>query len=114
MVIIANKGMRPISSAMAAVSSSRGQDPHQRACQLNCCAPEKNLVIGINPSEGKRSYGGKLIAYSPGNDLALIELKTAICPSAPLCRWRYRQPACGRHRAIQRQSTARRALISMK
>lgn len=41
---------------------------------------EKNLVIGIVPSEGKRSYGGKLIAYSPGNDLALIELKDGHLP----------------------------------
>ncbi len=41
---------------------------------------EKNLVIGIVPSEGKRSYGGKLIAYSPGNDLALIQLKDGRLP----------------------------------
>lgn len=41
---------------------------------------EKNLVVGIVPSEGKRSYGGKLIAYSPGNDLALIELKEGHLP----------------------------------
>ena len=39
---------------------------------------EKNLVIGIVPSEGKRSYGGKLIAYSPGNDLALVELEALL------------------------------------
>ena len=43
---------------------------------------EKNLVVGIIPSEGKRSYGGKLIAYSPGNDLALIELKEGTLPVA--------------------------------
>ena len=41
---------------------------------------EKNLVIGIVPSEGKRGYGGKLIAYSPGNDLALIQLKDGRLP----------------------------------
>lgn len=41
---------------------------------------EKNLVIGIVPSEGKRGYGGKLIAYSPGNDLALIQVKDAQLP----------------------------------
>ena len=35
---------------------------------------EPNLVLGIIPSQGKKSYGGKLIAYSPGNDLALIQL----------------------------------------
>lgn len=41
---------------------------------------EKNLVIGIVPSEGKRGYGGKLIAYSPGNDLALISVKDGRLP----------------------------------
>ncbi len=41
---------------------------------------EKDLVIGIVPSEGKRGYGGKLIAYSPGNDLALIEVKDGRLP----------------------------------
>ncbi len=41
---------------------------------------EKNLVVGIIPSEGKRSYGGKLVAYSPGNDLALIELTKGNLP----------------------------------
>lgn len=33
---------------------------------------EPNIVIGIIPPEGKKSYGGRVIAYSPGNDLALI------------------------------------------
>ncbi len=41
---------------------------------------EKNLVVGIIPSEGKRSYGGKVIAYSPGNDLALIQLREGRLP----------------------------------
>lgn len=41
---------------------------------------EKNLVIGIVPSDGKRGYGGTLIAYSPGNDLALIQLKDGHLP----------------------------------
>lgn len=35
---------------------------------------EPGLVLGIVPSEGKRSYGGKVIAYAPGNDLALIQI----------------------------------------
>lgn len=43
---------------------------------------EKNLVVGIIPSEGKRSYGGKLTAYSPGNDLALIQLNEGALPVA--------------------------------
>lgn len=33
---------------------------------------EPNIIIGIIPPEGKKSYGGRVIAYSPGNDLALI------------------------------------------
>lgn len=41
---------------------------------------EKNLVIGIVPSEGKRSYGGHVVAYSPGNDLALIQLDEGRLP----------------------------------
>lgn len=41
---------------------------------------EPNLVLGIIPSQGNKSYGGKLIAYSPGNDLALIQLKEGRLP----------------------------------
>ncbi len=36
---------------------------------------EKSVVIGIVPSQGGTSYGGRVIAYSPGNDLALIQLQ---------------------------------------
>jgi hypothetical protein len=36
---------------------------------------EPNIVIGVVPPEGKRSYGARIIAFSPGNDLALLELK---------------------------------------
>lgn len=43
---------------------------------------EKNIVIGVVPSEGKKSYGGKVIAYSPGNDLALIQLDQGRLPPA--------------------------------
>ena len=35
---------------------------------------ESSVVIGIIPSQGGTSYGGKIIAYSPGNDLALIQV----------------------------------------
>jgi hypothetical protein len=35
---------------------------------------EKSVVIGIIPSQGGASYGGKIIAYSPSNDLALIQV----------------------------------------
>jgi len=43
---------------------------------------ERNLVVGIIPSEGSRSYGGRVVAYSPGNDLALIELREGTLPVA--------------------------------
>lgn len=41
---------------------------------------EKNLVIGVIPSEGTRTYGGRIIAFSPGNDLALIQLEEGSLP----------------------------------
>ncbi len=43
---------------------------------------ERNLVIGVIPSEGTKTYGGKIIAYSPGNDLALIQLEDGKLPVA--------------------------------
>ncbi|MBH1993029.1 MAG: trypsin-like peptidase domain-containing protein [Sphingomonadaceae bacterium] len=43
---------------------------------------EKNLVIGVIPSEGRKTYGGRIIAYSPGNDLALIQLDEGRLPVA--------------------------------
>ena len=41
---------------------------------------EKNLVIGVIPSEGRKTFGGRVIAYSPGNDLALIQLEEGSLP----------------------------------
>ncbi|PIX67195.1 MAG: serine protease [Sphingomonadales bacterium CG_4_10_14_3_um_filter_58_15] len=35
---------------------------------------ESSVVIGIIPSQGGVSYGGRIIAYSPSNDLALIQV----------------------------------------
>lgn len=43
---------------------------------------ESNIAIGIIPAEGKKSFGGKVIAYSPGNDLALISFDGADLPIA--------------------------------
>jgi len=44
---------------------------------------ESNIVIGIIPAEGTKSYGGRVIAYSPGNDLALISFDPgAVLPVA--------------------------------
>lgn len=36
---------------------------------------EPSIVIGIIPSQGGKSYGGRVIAYSPNNDLALIQIQ---------------------------------------
>lgn len=38
---------------------------------------EPNIVIGVIPAEGTKSYGARVIAYSPGNDLALLQLTGA-------------------------------------
>lgn len=43
---------------------------------------EPNIVIGIIPSEGSRSFGGKIIAFSPGNDLALLSMDGGSPPVA--------------------------------
>lgn len=43
---------------------------------------EPNIVIGIIPAEGTKSYGGKVIAFSPGNDLALIAVEPNNVPVA--------------------------------
>lgn len=36
---------------------------------------EPSVVIGIIPSQGGKSYGGRILAYSPSNDLALLQLQ---------------------------------------
>jgi hypothetical protein len=38
---------------------------------------EGNILIGVIPPEGKQSYGARVIAYSPGNDLALLRVEKA-------------------------------------
>lgn len=43
---------------------------------------EPNIVIGVIPAEGKRSYGARIIAFSPGNDLALLQLREGTLPPA--------------------------------
>ncbi|OJY70008.1 MAG: serine protease [Sphingobium sp. 66-54] len=43
---------------------------------------EPNIVIGVIPPEGAKSYGGKIVAYSPGNDLALLAVEGANLPVA--------------------------------
>ncbi len=36
---------------------------------------EPSVVIGIIPSQGSKSYGGRILAYSPSNDLALLQIQ---------------------------------------
>ncbi len=43
-----------------------------------------NVVIGVVPSEGDKSYQGRLIAYDAQRDLALIEFAGARLPTAAL------------------------------
>jgi len=43
-----------------------------------------NVVIGVVPSEGDKSYQGRLIAYDAQRDLALIEFKGARLPPVTL------------------------------
>ena len=45
---------------------------------------DASIRIGIIPSEGTTTYGGKLIALSVRNDLALIEVEKGRLPSLPL------------------------------
>lgn len=43
-----------------------------------------NVLIGVVPSEGAKSYRGRVIAYDAKRDLALIEFSGATLPSAAL------------------------------
>ncbi|MGX0585873.1 S1-C subfamily serine protease [Sphingomonas sanguinis] len=43
-----------------------------------------NVVIGVVPSEGSKSYQGRVIAYDSRRDLALIEVSEAKLPPAAL------------------------------
>ena len=43
-----------------------------------------NVVVGVVPSEGDKSYQGRLIAYDAQRDLALIEFTGARLPVAAL------------------------------
>ena len=36
---------------------------------------EPSVVIGIIPSQGGKSYGGRILAFSPSNDLALLQVQ---------------------------------------
>ncbi|MGO7251469.1 trypsin-like peptidase domain-containing protein, partial [Rhizobium brockwellii] len=43
-----------------------------------------NVVIGVVPSEGSKSYQGRVIAYDARRDLALIEVSEARLPPVAL------------------------------
>lgn len=45
---------------------------------------DASIRIGIIPSEGTTTYGGRLIAISPRNDLALIQMERGRLPSLAL------------------------------
>src|SRR3546814_16239827 len=42
----------------------------------------RNVALGVVPSEGQKSYPGKLIAIDTARDLALIEMDEGRVPSA--------------------------------
>lgn len=44
----------------------------------------KNVVVGIVPSEGSRSYGARVIRVDPSRDLALLEMEEGTLPAIPL------------------------------
>ena len=43
-----------------------------------------NVVIGVVPSEGSKSYGATLVAFDPDRDLALLEMREGAVPPATL------------------------------
>jgi V8-like Glu-specific endopeptidase len=43
-----------------------------------------NVVIGVVPSEGSKSYGARLLAFDPKRDLALLEIRGGTVPPATL------------------------------
>jgi hypothetical protein len=45
---------------------------------------DASIRLGIIPSEGTTTYGGKLVAISPRNDLAMIQLEKGRLPSLAL------------------------------
>lgn len=50
-----------------------------------------NVVIGVVPSEGRRSYPGRLVALDRARDLALVELREGELPAASLFTGRINQ-----------------------
>ena len=44
----------------------------------------KDVVVGIVPSEGNRSYGARVLRVDPSRDLALLEMEQGSLPPIPL------------------------------
>lgn len=44
----------------------------------------KNVLVGVVPSEGSRSYGARILRVDPGRDLALLEMEEGSLPPIPL------------------------------
>ena len=51
--------------------------------ELNARFPD-NVIVGVVPSEGDKSYSGRVVAYDPQRDLALVEFTGARLPVAAL------------------------------
>ena len=49
--------------------------------ELNARFPD-NVIVGVVPSEGDKSFSGRVVAYDPQRDLALVEFKGARLPVA--------------------------------
>jgi V8-like Glu-specific endopeptidase len=44
----------------------------------------KDVIVGVVPSEGSRSYGARVIRVDPARDLALLEMEQGSLPAVPL------------------------------
>ncbi|HEY0011992.1 MAG TPA: trypsin-like peptidase domain-containing protein [Allosphingosinicella sp.] len=44
----------------------------------------KDVIVGVVPSEGSRSYGARVVRVDPGRDLALLEMEQGTLPPVPL------------------------------
>lgn len=44
----------------------------------------KDVIVGVVPSEGNRSYGARVIRVDPSRDLALLEMEQGTLPAVPL------------------------------
>lgn len=51
--------------------------------ELNARFPD-NVIVGVVPSEGAKSFSGRVVAYDPARDLALVEFTGAKLPVAAL------------------------------